>query len=182
MFKLKYLPNFITMLRILGTICLLFTKPFGTPFFVIYTLAGITDVLDGFVARKTNSISEFGTKLDSVADLLFYAVMVFKIFAKLLENVSFQIWIAIGVVVLVRIAAYITAFVKYRCFASLHTYLNKLTGFAVFCAPYAFLTPYMTVYCIVVCVIAFASSAEELYAHITRDEYHSNLKTVFEKE
>ena len=41
----------------------------------IYTFAGLTDVLDGWLARKTGRASEFGARLDSVADLLFYSVL-----------------------------------------------------------------------------------------------------------
>ncbi len=180
--KIKSIPNFITALRIVGTVCLFFIEPFTLTFFIVYTLAGITDVLDGLVARLTKSSTEFGAKLDSASDLIFYAVMVLKIFPMLLKKVPGILWVVVGVIVAIRLASYVTAVIKYRCFASLHTYLNKLTGFAVFCTPYFYLTPYMTVFCIVLCVIAFISSVEELCAHITRETYRSNLKTVFEKQ
>ena len=180
--RIKNIPNFITMLRILGTICLLFIEPFTVMFFIVYSIAGLTDVLDGLVARITKTSTEFGAKLDSAADLIFYAVMVLRIFPMLLKKVPGILWIVAGIIVAVRVASYTTAIIKYRCFASLHTYLNKLTGFAVFCTPYFYLTPYMTAFCIVLCVIAFASSAEEFCAHLTRDTYRSNLRTVFEKE
>ena len=49
-------------------------------FFAIYALTGLTDVLDGWIARKMGSASQFGAKLDSVADLIFYAVMLIMIF------------------------------------------------------------------------------------------------------
>ena len=180
--KIKNLPNCITALRIIGTLSLLFTEPFGKPFFIIYTLAGVTDVLDGAIARKTKCTSEFGAKLDSAADLLFYAVMILKIFTKLLEKVVRPIWVAVSIIVAMRLAAYITALVKYHCFASLHTYLNKLTGFSVFCTPYMYNTQYLNVFCVILCTIAFLSSAEELCVHFTRKNYRSNLKTIFEKE
>ena len=180
--KIKNIPNFITALRILGTICLLFIKPFTVTFFVIYSIAGITDVLDGFVARRLNASTEFGAKLDSISDLLFYAVMILKIFPELLKIIPGGIWIAVCVIIAIRLASYTTAIIKYHCFASLHTYLNKLTGFSVFVTPYFYLTPYMTAFCIILCVIAFASSTEELCAHLTRDKYRSNLKSIFEKE
>lgn len=180
--KIKNIPNFITMLRILGTICLFFVEPFTVTFFVIYSLAGITDVLDGFVARRLNASSEFGAKLDSASDLVFYAAMILRIFPALMKKVPLGIWIAVSVIVAIRLVSYVTAIVKYHCFASLHTYLNKLTGFSVFVTPYFYLTSYMTVFCIVLCVIAFASSIEELCTHLTRDTYRSNIKTIFEKD
>ncbi len=180
--KIKNVPNFITLLRIIGTICLFFIEPFTAPFFIVYSFAGLTDVLDGFVARRLNASTEFGAKLDSASDLAFYAVMILRIFPKLFSKVPYGIWIAVGIIVVIRIISYTIAVVKYHCFASLHTYMNKLTGFSVFCAPYFCPTPYVTVFCIVVCVITFISTIEEVCVHITRDTYRSNVKTIFEKE
>lgn len=73
------LPNFVTGLRMVGTFLLLFTKAFSPAFYVVYSICGISDVLDGFLARRTGATSEFGARLDSVADLLFYTVMMIKI-------------------------------------------------------------------------------------------------------
>ncbi len=180
--KVKNLPNFITALRIIGTICLIFIEPFLKMFFLVYTIAGITDVLDGFVARITRTSSEFGAKLDSAADLLFYAVMILKILPNLLDFLPAGLWIFAAIIVGIRIASYILAGVKFHCFASLHTYLNKLTGFAVFLLPYFYLTPYLNEYGVVLCLIALASSLEEFLTHIIRAHCRSNTKTIFEKE
>ena len=75
----KYPANFITSLRIVGTIGLLFTVPFSKVFYVLYTFSGITDVLDGAVARITGTASSIGAELDSIADLIFYLVMMISI-------------------------------------------------------------------------------------------------------
>ena len=76
--KLLTPPNICTMLRIVGTVGLLLIRPLTLPFYLLYTFCGITDVLDGTIARATNSTSEFGARLDSIADLIFYAVMIVK--------------------------------------------------------------------------------------------------------
>lgn len=76
-------PNFITFLRIIGALWLCFIRPFTTAFYVVYTICGISDMLDGWVARMTGSAGEFGAKLDSIADLLFYSVMLLRIFPAL---------------------------------------------------------------------------------------------------
>ena len=83
--KLLTPPNICTMLRIVGTVGLLLIRPLTLPFYLLYTFCGITDVLDGTIARATNSTSEFGARLDSIADLIFYAVMIVKFFPILLE-------------------------------------------------------------------------------------------------
>ena len=69
--RFRQLPNYITALRMVGSVCLIFIRPLSPLFFGVYTLAGITDALDGYIARKTHTASAFGAKLDSAADLLF---------------------------------------------------------------------------------------------------------------
>ena len=71
--------NLITLLRIAGTISLLFLKPLSAVFFLIYALTGLTDVLDGWIARKTKTAGDFGARLDSIADLLFYTVILIRL-------------------------------------------------------------------------------------------------------
>ena len=69
--KLLTPPNICTMLRIVGTVGLLLIRPLTLPFYLLYTFCGITDVLDGTIARATNSTSEFGARLDSISDPIF---------------------------------------------------------------------------------------------------------------
>lgn len=172
------IPCLITCVRMVGTLLMLFTAPFSSAFYIIYTISGISDVVDGYVARKTNQTTEFGAKLDSIADILFYAVMVFKIFPALLSKLPFGFWCAVVAVVIVRICAYIVAAVKFKCFASLHTYMNKLTGFASFTLPYAAPFKALFGFCVGVWVLAAIAWMEELIIHIKSKEYNPKVKTI----
>ena len=102
--KLLTPPNICTMLRIVGTVGLLLIRPLTLPFYLLYTFCGITDVLDGTIARATNSTSEFGARLDSISDLIFYAVMIVKFFPILLEVLPVWMWYCIGAVLVIRCA------------------------------------------------------------------------------
>jgi phosphatidylglycerophosphate synthase len=175
-------PNFITFLRIIGALWLCFIRPFTTAFYVVYTICGISDMLDGWVARMTGSAGEFGAKLDSIADLLFYSVMLLRIFPALWGRLTAGIWYGAGVVLLFRLASYLTAALKYRRFASLHTYLNKLTGLGVFFVPYMVGTPCAVTYCGAVCILAGAASAEELLLHLGQPVYTPDIKTIFSRK
>ncbi len=156
------LPNIITCARIVGTVMLLFTVPFSDAFFVIYTLSGVSDVLDGYIARKTNTTSDFGSKLDSVADILFYAVMIFKILPEIKNLLPIQIWELVIVVVALRVFSYIFTAIVYGTLMSNHTKLNKLTGFCVFLSPYFFkFSDYAVYLCIVTCIIALFAALDE---------------------
>lgn len=175
------LPNAMTLLRIAGSIVLLFAAPFTAVFYIIYTLTGITDILDGFTARMTCGETDFGAKLDSAADLIFYGCLLIKIFPKLLETLSPAIWAVLGGVILVRIVIYAMVFVRYKRFASIHSYLNKLTSIMVFFIAYAIITDYALAYCWAALTVAVLATAEELLIHATSKEYTSRRKSIFMK-
>lgn len=172
------LPNILTTLRILGTACLVAFPAHSLWFIIIYTLAGITDVLDGYIARKTGQATEFGAKLDSAADLLFYVVMLVRIFPVLWAMLPWQIWLLVGLVMAVRLSAYAVAAVKYRRFAAQHTWMNKATGFMVFAIPYMLPTPVGVGFCWAVCIVAMLASSEELVLHLLTKTYDSRVKSI----
>ena len=175
------IPNFITMVRIIGSLCLLFVQPLKKPFYIIYTIAGLSDALDGFIARKTNSVSELGSKLDSIADLSFYIVMILRLFPVLWENLPRYIWYMVETVVVLRIASYTISAVKFRRFASLHTYMNKTATLMIFFVPYIINSSFIRIYCTVICVIGILSSIEELMIHIRRKEYKLKVDALNQK-
>lgn len=173
--------NGITLLRIIGTIGLLFVNTMSPLFLGLYTFTGLTDAFDGWLARRTGTASPFGARLDSIADLLFYAVMLVKLLPVLWVTLPQAIWCAAAVVLLIRLGSYITAAVKYHLFASMHTYLNKLTGAAVFLLPYFLIVSSGVVYCWLICVLAFLASLEELAIHIFSKEYNADRKSIFKR-
>ena len=163
----------------IGTLVLAVIKPLSDGFFILYALTGFTDVLDGWIARKTKIASEFGARMDSIADLLFYAVMLIRVFPALWSRLPLSICCAAAGIAAVRIIAYLAAAMKYHRFASLHTYLNKLTGIAVFMIPFFAGTDYVQEFCWTACAVGIAASLEELVIHIRNTEYRSNMKSIF---
>jgi len=74
------LPNTLTLLRIvlIPVFVLVFYLPFkwnNQAACIIFTLAAVTDMLDGYLARRLNQISSLGAFLDPVADKLMIAVV-----------------------------------------------------------------------------------------------------------
>ncbi|MCI6004317.1 MAG: CDP-alcohol phosphatidyltransferase family protein [Blautia sp.] len=106
----------VTAARMAASLFLLFLPMKSIWFLVIYTVSGLTDVLDGWLARKYGNASEFGARLDSIADLLFYSVLLIRLFPILYQTLPGEIWYAVLGIVLVRFAAYATAAVKYQFF------------------------------------------------------------------
>ena len=68
----------ITSVRIVASLFLLLLPLRSAGFLVVYPLTGLPDALDGWLARQTGTASDFGAKLDSIAHLLFYAVLTLR--------------------------------------------------------------------------------------------------------
>ena len=66
----KHVPNLLTMLRfvLIPFIFINIMKENYISAFIVLTISGITDILDGFIARKFNFITDFGKLIDPLAD------------------------------------------------------------------------------------------------------------------
>lgn len=177
--KKTWIPNAVTSVRLVGALAILFLPVPSAAFFTVYTLCGLSDVVDGSIARLLHAESDFGAKLDSVADLTFYAVMLIRLLPELIEAMPSWIWLAVAAVLMLRLCAYLVAALRYHRFAAMHTYLNKLTGFCVFLMPYFLGHGALTVYCIVVCGIGSLASLEEFIIHAYSPTYNANRKSIF---
>lgn len=179
----KYLtvPNCITLARIAGSAAMFFTKSLSTLFFIVYTICGITDVADGYIARKTGASTDFGKKLDSVADLMFFFVMFIKVFPELAKQLTPFLWCVAACVLIVRLFTYIFVAVKHKHFASLHTYANKITGFAVFSVPYFLIYDMGVTICSVLAAVSSYATVEELIIHLRSPSYQNDTKTLIAK-
>ena len=157
----KNLANLITCTRIIATAALLFLEALTKPFYMVYVWCGLSDVLDGFVARSTKTASSLGSKLDTVSDLLFYSVMLYKIWPYLHSNNPAYVQILIKVIIIYRIVLYIAGgFIK-KTLVSRHTYINKATGLILFFLPFLAESPYLTAYCLFNLVFSYAASINE---------------------
>ena len=98
-----HIPNIISALRILGAICLLFLYPAGVAFWVIYGFCGVSDTLDGYLARKLHAESKTGAVLDSVADICFVACCAIRLIPAV--RIPTCLWIWAGVIVPIAFVA-----------------------------------------------------------------------------
>ena len=127
------MANVVTGLRIFVSAVILFCPVFSPVFYVMYLIAGLSDMVDGIIARKTDSVSEFGSRFDSIADLVFVAVCLIKIMPVIDIPIWLYIWTA--VIVLIRIINIIFGYVMRKRYVALHTPVNKMSGMLLFTLP-----------------------------------------------
>ena len=126
------LPNIMTLLRIAGSLGLLFCDVANDSFWIIYALCGISDIADGWLARKLKCVTKTGALLDSLADICF-VVCLCPLLLPILELPQW-LWLWAGVIVAIKIVNQTSALVMYGCFQFPHTLANKITGFLLFIA------------------------------------------------
>ena len=155
----KHIANTVTGCRVLGSILLLFFPAFSVEFYIIYIICGFSDMIDGTIARKTNSASELGAKIDTVADLAFVTVSLIK----LLPTIHIPWWLGIwGVAIaIIKIGNIIWGYISKKQFISLHTPLNKITGLLLFLLPLTLSFMEVRYSAIAVCSIATFAAIEE---------------------
>ena len=163
---IKHIANILTGFRVLGSVLLLFFPAFSVAFYSIYLFCGLSDMIDGTIARKTNSTSEFGSKLDTVADLVFVTVSMIKV----LPTIYIPLWIWIwGVVIaIIKIGNILWGCVSKKQFISLHTVVNKITGLLLFLLPLTLSFVDRRYSFVAVCSVATFSAIQESVYIVTK--------------
>ena len=157
----KYIANIITGSRITFSLPLLFIPLSSAWFYILYLFCGFTDMIDGAIARKTGAVSKFGARLDTVADFVFMFVCSIKILP--LMHIPVWLWVWIIIVALIKIFNIALVFIHKKKLISIHSVLNKTTGFALFLLPLS-LTFVETTYSVAtICVLATIAVMQEVY-------------------
>ena len=157
----KQIANIVTSCRILLSIILLLCPIFSVGFYGIYLLCGFTDMVDGTIARKTNSVSEFGARLDTTSDFLFFAVTLIKLLPVI--HIPKWIWVWIVVIAIIKICNVILGFIYTKKLISLHTVMNKITGLLLFLLPLTLYFIELKYSFVAVCIVATFSAIQEWY-------------------
>ncbi len=124
------IPNFLSFYRILSFPFILFLglgkQEYLFAIFLIINL--VTDVLDGFIARRFNMQTEFGARLDSIADIGTYILAIAGIFLFKAEDFSTHI-ISFSIFIVLLFTCFILSLIRFGRFPSLHLYSWKIGGY-----------------------------------------------------
>ena len=118
-------------------------------------------MIDGIVARKTGTASEFGSKLDTVADIVFVAVCLIK----MLPVIDVPSWILIWIVIIafIKVANIAAGYIRQREFIPVHSIINKVTGAMLFAFPMTLTFIDLKYSSAVVCLVATVAAIQEGY-------------------
>ena len=163
----SHIPNIITLSRIPMALALPFVQSSPAIFWTLYLLCGLSDVLDGALARAMGTVSRLGERLDTIADIIFVAVWI-ALFIHAM-NVGRWLWIWTGVIALIKVVNVISGLAMKKGFVAKHTIANKATGILLFLLPMIILWEVIKVpYIVLVCLLATFAAVQE--GHLIRTE------------
>ena len=165
----KHIANIITGSRIVFSLSLLFIPLSSAWFYVLYLLCGLSDMVDGTVARRTRSASEFGARLDTVSDFVFMTVALIRFVPYL--HIPVWLWIWIGIIAMIKLGNAALGFVRTKKLISPHTVLNKITGLLLFFLPVTISFVDLTYTLPIVCAVATVAAIHEVYDTYSEKKY-----------
>ncbi len=174
------IPNCLSAYRILALPALVYAivRENNQLFIVLLSINLITDILDGLIARTFKLETEFGAKLDSVADIGTY-IMAFTgmiaLHGKFVSDHAFSF----GLILVLYVIPQLISLIKFRRMPSLHLYSNKVTGYiqGIFIFTFfnfGYYAPYFYFMIIASCI----AYLEELVCVLYLKELKSNVKTI----
>lgn len=178
---MKQLPNIISCSRIILSVMLLLLIDKPVLFAIVYFTCGISDVVDGYLARLLNAKTMLGIKLDSMGDFIFYAVLLFIMLTYINGDDSSLITTCVIIIAIIRTTNLVITKVKFKQWNVMHTIGNKLTGLALFLmfpiCSFVNNMPFWSI--IMVVVMAVLSSLEESVILLKSKDYEANRRSFF---
>ena len=116
-------------------------------------------MIDGTIARKMNTVTEFGARFDTAADFVFVVVCLIK----LLPVISMPAWLCIWIVfiALIKIINTISGYIVQRKLVAVHSVMNKVTGVLLFILPLTLPIVPLKYLAIPVCAVATIAAVQE---------------------
>ena len=164
---MKNIANYISVSRVIMSMMLAITEAFSIAFYIIYIYCGISDMLDGFIARKSKNESKIGARLDSASDIIFVIVAMIKILP--IVNLTNGIIIWIFIIVFIKIVNVTCSYIYYKKIVLPHTTANKVAGFILFIAPFIIVNTNSIIFESIICSIATFAAVQEGHYIRTRN-------------
>jgi CDP-diacylglycerol--glycerol-3-phosphate 3-phosphatidyltransferase len=178
---IRHLPNIISALRILAApvlVALALTRH-ETAFAALLIPALISDIIDGYLARRLAITSALGALLDSVADLLLFAVAVVGI-ASFHPELLAQHRLACGILLACWLSEPLVALARYGRISSFHTYASKAAAYLLgFMVAVLFLWGLPDVLFYTAVGAGILASAEEFLLIALLPEWRANVRGIY---
>lgn len=173
----KHIANLLTITRmVLSLFLLIFYDDVNLTFLIVFTIGVFTDMIDGTIARKTNSSSFIGSVLDTVADvLLSLNIMKVAIISGELQGMLL-IWLML--ILAIGLISPVIAYIKFRKIYFVHSVLSKIVGGLIYFVPFTLYFNFFKSYLVFVLVMFSITVLQILVINILSEEADSDIKSL----
>jgi len=179
--KIINLPNTVSFIRILMAPVLFYFALVQQPYWYIGTLlfAVFTDVLDGFLARILNQITEMGSHLDSWGDFVIYSTMAICAWILWPDIVQREIIYFTTMVVCLTVPT-LAGYIKFHSFTSYHTWSVKLAVFVSIIAYILLFTELLNWPFRLAALFCLYAAIEEIAITLLMEHQRVDIRTVWQ--
>ncbi len=178
---MKNIVNILTLSRIIFSILMAMNYNNKIILVILFLYCGLSDILDGYLARRYNVDSDNGAKMDTIADLVFFCVIMYILLIMVPIEILSKFIVYIVITFILKVIAIIIAWYKYKEFVILHTILNKITGILIFISTLIFfIYNNVNIYYIVIISSAIAS-IEEIIINLQEKTLNRDIKSILKK-
>ena len=185
---LKTIPNMLSIGRLILIPVLLIPAYYiqneaqaRLVFLIMFIIIGVTDKLDGTLARYLNQTTALGAKLDTIADMVFYPLIALWLY-RFESGVVGEWWNLVYFLLALYFFKMVTGKIKFGYVPAFHTIGAKTFSASLyFFMIAAILDPILAKSIFpVLCVIGYINQLEETYILLTRDSVDENIRSVFD--
>jgi phosphatidylglycerophosphate synthase len=183
----KYIPNALSIFRLISILPLLILGYFKNTdaFLVLFFLAAISDVLDGYFARKLKLESELGRTLDSLADNLLSFVSIASLFLFEIPG-SIDLIKPFGLFILYGLFVQLVGIIKLREFIAIHLWTMKILFIPSFLTIMVMIfsnkIPYLLINVLIFMAILATTEKLLIVLLLKRGSANQNVNSIFELE
>lgn len=152
-------PNIISASRGIAGFAMLLFPVFSPWFWALYCWGGLSDMIDGALARKLGTVSETGSMVDSLADLVFVIGSAILVLPTI--DLPLWVWLWIAAIGVIKFVGITIGSCRQRKLAIPHSTTNKLTGILLFCLPFSIVRFDALIPAVIVCISATAGLFED---------------------
>lgn len=132
-YMIKHVPMALVILRVLLAMFLVYDALDGRAsrwFVIVFIIAAVSDALDGMIARRFDAITDLGSRMDALADVILYGVILYCVW-RLHPNVIKAFLIPLLTVGSTQITSWVFSLAKFRKLTSYHSYVAKFWAFTI---------------------------------------------------
>lgn len=173
------IPNLLSLLRIALVPVLALAAAFNQAdlFLLVLAISLLSDLLDGYFARKLHQVTELGARLDSWADMATYAMMIIGLYL-IWPSVFDQQFFFLMAATLSYILPVIVALFRFGSFPSYHTWGAKLAALLIAPAFYLLILNDQQLFFRLVIVLHVVVALEEIAITFFLKKSETNVASI----